>query len=458
MLGFYLTVRRHPSSSSTTTTTTPSLDSSLFVVDKRQWDVTPIGTRACKKSFSLGPSQHQLTNWVRRNFFQEEATTKAMFHAASFDTSFVVTRDQMQLFFVKGVYGLKYWRDTPPLWDDDGAAFGFPPVPCPGEIEEAAVQADNDDRNNDYYHRTCASHMSGSQIIRQYSMPGSTQPTPFTPSTDPPPRIYVYRLPSHLTTGFALAPRRGRAEHMVRLEEELHHAMLTSPLRTHDPANADLFYIPLYPVSACVHLKSDCLAWNSAPHCAGCRVAMAKVVETMEYVRGLGYYTTGPTAVRNHLAPFVYDYGRCMDTFSKDARENNYPPILKSIIAIGPLGTDRNQECFVKQSDVVVAPFLLRWQTDALEVVAKARIAREEGGKEDNEDKEDKEDKEEGEESAGNASFSTSSPLFVYFRGDTKQGPDGTFRRRLLRSVLASADKESVRAIFIYTCWLCSFL
>ena len=179
---------------------------------------------------------------------------------------------------------------------------------------------------------------------------------------------------------------------------------------------------------------------------------MAKVVEAMEYVRGLGYYATGPTAVRNHLAPFVYDYGRCMNTFSKDARENNYPPILKSIIAIGPLGTDRNQKCFVQQSDVVVAPFLLRWQTDALEVVAKARIARNEGakeGKEDNADNEENAGNTNKADSEDNDSSATSSPLFVYFRGDTKQGPDGTFRRRLLRSVLASADKEIVRAVLL---------
>ena len=162
---------------------------------------------------------------------------------------------------------------------------------------------------------------------------------------------------------------------------------------------------------------------------------MKHMEEAMTYVKTLGYFQDKDGSPRNHVVPFVYDYGKCMSTFSKSARAKGYPKIFNQVIAVGELGTTRNnmiavgalgtpwgQSCFSPKVDLVVPPLLLRWQVDALEKEHKPRV-----------------------DQVGHHHHhrgASSSTLFVYFRGDINQGPDGTVRRQIVKAVQKSLGDE----------------
>jgi hypothetical protein len=213
------------------------------------------------------------------------------------------------------------------------------------------------------------------------------------------PSIYVYDLPPNLSRDAILGFKRDRGMRMFRLEEELNHAMLVSPLRTLNPATANLFYIPAYPTTMCSHLKSDCESWDSAPHCAGCRVAEKYMVAVMAFVKSRGFF--GKDKIAPHLVPFVYDYGKCMETFSRNAVRNGVIDGFESTVAIGPLGSNLNNPCYTPNSDIVISPYI---EEEVVRQLQKRSATRN----------------------------SQKDRLRVYFRGDLKQGEDGTLRNKIV--------------------------
>ena len=402
-MGWFLKLRRHLISDSRMGVTGAS--ELQFEIEKVGWSEAAFGGDACSSWNKYGPSPANLNTFVTREFGDTHHDGAGV----------LVSAADLNAFVLRWIFKLTSWKQWDSSWQTaarkERGVYEFPPPRCTHVTPSCPAVM-----------RSALSYAQGAGV-HLLSVDSITDDSRGPASASRPPRIYVYELPSELSTSYVLAPRRGRGEAFTRLEEELHHAMLTSPLRTMDPLEADLFYVPLYSVSACTHLKSDCKDWNSAPHCIGCRVAEPMVDKVMEYVARQGFFKVGADAKLDHIVSQVYDYGRCLTTKSQTARKHGFSPAMGNTISVGPLGSNYRQECYIPRNDVVIAPFV----SDQVARVLEERAVRRQ------------------------SPDSSHVALFVYFRGDLNQGPDGEFRRRMYSVV--SADKDgggngNVRSLF----------
>jgi hypothetical protein len=71
---------------------------------------------------------------------------------------------------------------------------------------------------------------------------------------------------------------------MVEQEAAFHRLMLSSPQRVMNPDQANMFYVPVYPVAHCSHKKESCNDAHDGPHCVGCAPGRELTLKAFDYI------------------------------------------------------------------------------------------------------------------------------------------------------------------------------
>jgi hypothetical protein len=115
-------------------------------------------------------------------------------------------------------------------------------------------------------------------------------------------KVYVYELPGHMNVD-VLASEPRCEKHMFAAEVHIHRTLLSSPVRTLDPAAADWFYVPVY--TSCKYLPSP---WFGVDPWFGRKQAVAAI----KWVKQRYPYFLASFG-KDHVMAITYDYGACFE-------------------------------------------------------------------------------------------------------------------------------------------------
>jgi hypothetical protein len=207
-----------------------------------------------------------------------------------------------------------------------------------------------------YPHVISSTHVdTHPHTILSTSTPGFVAPYQ-PPSILPTLKIYIYDLPERFN-------RRQRIENpkcdqtMFAAEVALHQYMLHSQVRTLDPSQADLFFVPVY--STCKWSK-----WAHGPDPWTGREIMS---EAILYIKG-AFPFMNRKGGRDHFVAATHDFGQCYD-YRRSATErqgkyqrlqySNSGPLaeLHNIIVLSTFGS-YSSPCYNMNKDVVIPPFI----------------------------------------------------------------------------------------------------
>eukprot|EP00013_Stygamoeba_regulata_P001834 CAMPEP_0177642296 /NCGR_PEP_ID=MMETSP0447-20121125/7509_1 /TAXON_ID=0 /ORGANISM="Stygamoeba regulata, Strain BSH-02190019" /LENGTH=496 /DNA_ID=CAMNT_0019144441 /DNA_START=182 /DNA_END=1672 /DNA_ORIENTATION=+ len=156
-------------------------------------------------------------------------------------------------------------------------------------------------------------------------------------------KIYVYDLPPDMN--FDLVTMQDKQDKFAA-EILLHQYLLTSPARTTDPEEADLFYVPVY---------YTCKVMATIAYGSYFQQPDLLVHRALQYIREF-YPYWDRTQGKDHVWMFLHDYGACM-SFEWDVETP--PPFLRNSIIISLIGDLRHKiPCYSPFKDIVIPPYV----------------------------------------------------------------------------------------------------
>jgi hypothetical protein len=185
------------------------------------------------------------------------------------------------------------------------------------------------------------------ELLRSSS---STISSPFRKNyiTPLPFKLYIYDMPPSFNSQIRRENRRCSSS-MFASEVALHTWLLNNKdVRTLDPNEADLFYVPAY--TTC---RSTAFAGNGPDPWAG-KELMAKAISWVQ--------TNYPNQWkknngRDHIFTAVHDYGPCFDFLRKRAHQIGPLKELSNSILLMSLG-DKKSKCFNIKKDIPIPTFI----------------------------------------------------------------------------------------------------
>ncbi|GAQ82511.1 Exostosin family protein [Klebsormidium nitens] len=167
-------------------------------------------------------------------------------------------------------------------------------------------------------------------------------------------RIYVYELPPSFNVDFLRNPR--CASHLFAAEVAIHRALLQSPVRTLQPAEADFFFVPVY--TAC-NFNTE----NGFPNLSGAPEQLRTAVELL----AAEYQYWNRTNGRDHVFVATHDFGACFHAMEKAAVQAGVPQFLRNSIILQTFGQTNNHPCqdvdHIQIPPYVPSPLVLaNWQ------------------------------------------------------------------------------------------------
>lgn len=145
-------------------------------------------------------------------------------------------------------------------------------------------------------------------------------------------RIYVYDLPPKFNEDWLVDER--CSNHLFASEVAIHKILLTSPIRTLDPYEADFFFMPVY-VSCKFSLKTGFPWLGHAPKLM--QAAVNHVSTKMEFWnRSWG---------RDHIFVAAHDYGACFHTLETQAIAQGIPQFMRNSLILQTFGVKGFHPC-----------------------------------------------------------------------------------------------------------------
>nr|APW77262.1 IRX10_7 [Plantago ovata] len=156
-------------------------------------------------------------------------------------------------------------------------------------------------------------------------------------------KVYIYELPSEYNQQ-RLQNHPRCLTHMFAAETLMHHFLLSSPVRTLIPEEADWFYAPVY---------TTCdLTRNGFPFTYNSRHFMTSAIQLIS--SNWPYWNR--TAGADHFFIVAHDYGACFHHNEKRAIERGIFPLLQRATLVQTFG-QRNHTC-LKDGSIVIPPYV----------------------------------------------------------------------------------------------------
>lgn len=157
-------------------------------------------------------------------------------------------------------------------------------------------------------------------------------------------KIYVYDLPSKYNTDWLQNPR--CSNHLFSSEVAIHRALQSSDVRTHDPWEADFFFVPVY-------VSCNFSTVNGFPAIGHARALISSAVDHISsqlpfWNRSLG---------SDHVFVASHDYGACFHAMEDRAKADGIPEFLKRSIILQTFGVNYGHPC-QDVENVVIPPYV----------------------------------------------------------------------------------------------------
>lgn len=145
-------------------------------------------------------------------------------------------------------------------------------------------------------------------------------------------RIYVYDLPAKFNEDW-LADERC-SNHLFAAEVAIHKVLMTSPIRTLDPCEADFFFIPVY--VSCKFTPKTGFPWLGQAR-KFMEAAVNHVSTRMEFWNRSGG--------RDHIFVASHDYGACFHTLETEAIAHGIPEFMRKSLILQTFGVQDFHPC-----------------------------------------------------------------------------------------------------------------
>ncbi|KAH7276753.1 hypothetical protein KP509_39G020400 [Ceratopteris richardii] len=157
-------------------------------------------------------------------------------------------------------------------------------------------------------------------------------------------RIYVYELPSAFNVDWLKDDR--CSNHLFAAEVAIHQRLLSSPVRTMDPVEADYFFVPVY--VAC--------NFNTTTGLPSLRHARSQLGAAVKYVsRKMPYWSRNKG--RDHIFIATHDHGPCFHTMEDAAVVAGIPSFLQNSIILQTFGLTDRHACRTNNS-IIIPPYV----------------------------------------------------------------------------------------------------
>ncbi|KAL1539803.1 putative glucuronoxylan glucuronosyltransferase irx7 [Salvia divinorum] len=157
-------------------------------------------------------------------------------------------------------------------------------------------------------------------------------------------KIYVYDLPPQFNTEWLKNERCSR--HLFAAEVAIHRALLSSEVRTFDPWQADLFFVPVY--VSCNFSKV-----NGFPAIGHARSLIASAIQHLS--SDLPFWNRSRGS--DHVFVASHDFGSCFHTMEDMAISEGIPEFLRNSIILQTFGVKDKHPC-QEVENVVVPPYI----------------------------------------------------------------------------------------------------
>ncbi|MCO5563493.1 hypothetical protein L7F22_017136 [Adiantum nelumboides] len=158
-------------------------------------------------------------------------------------------------------------------------------------------------------------------------------------------KVYIYDLPSSFNTDWLKDER--CSSHLFAAEVAIHQRLLSSPVRTLEPVEADYFFMPVY--ASCNF--STTTGFPSLGHARSLLGSAVKLVSTK-----MPYWNRSKG--RDHVFVATHDYGPCFHTMEDVAMNFGIPFFLRNSIILQTFGRTDKHACQTSNS-ITVPPFVL---------------------------------------------------------------------------------------------------
>ncbi|EXC31802.1 putative glucuronoxylan glucuronosyltransferase IRX7 [Morus notabilis] len=157
-------------------------------------------------------------------------------------------------------------------------------------------------------------------------------------------KIYVYDLPPKYNTDWLNNER--CSNHLFASEVAIHRALLTSDVRTFDPYEADLFFVPIY-------VSCNFSTVNGFPAIGHARSLLSSAVNLISSEYPFWNRTLGS----DHVFVASHDFGACFHTMENVAIADGIPGFLKKSIILQTFGVKGKHPC-QDVENVVIPPYV----------------------------------------------------------------------------------------------------
>lgn len=156
-------------------------------------------------------------------------------------------------------------------------------------------------------------------------------------------KVYVYDLPRKFNKRVVQRDFRCLS-HMFATEIYIHLFLLSSPVRTFNPNEADWFFVPVY--TNCDLTKNGLPLINKAPR---------MMRSAIEYISTRWPYWNR-TEGADHFFVVPHDFGACFHYQEKKAIERGILPLLQRAVLIQTFG--QNNHACLKDGSIIVPPYV----------------------------------------------------------------------------------------------------
>ncbi|KAL9243936.1 hypothetical protein vseg_017768 [Gypsophila vaccaria] len=157
-------------------------------------------------------------------------------------------------------------------------------------------------------------------------------------------KVYVYELPEKYNKEWLKNER--CSKHLFASEVAIHKALLKSEVRTLDPNEADLFFVPVY-------VSCNFSTINGFPAIGHARSLISSAVHLISSRFPFWNRTLGS----DHVFVASHDFGSCFHTLEDVAKVDGIPEILRKSIILQTFGVKYKHPCQEVQN-VVIPPYI----------------------------------------------------------------------------------------------------
>ncbi|KAL1547290.1 putative glucuronoxylan glucuronosyltransferase irx7 [Salvia divinorum] len=159
-------------------------------------------------------------------------------------------------------------------------------------------------------------------------------------------KIYVYDLPAKFNRKWLRGNNERCSNHLFAAEVAIHRALMSSEVRTLEPRQADLFFVPVY-------VSCNFSEVNGFPAIGHARSLIAAAIQHVSSMFPFWNRSRGS----DHVFVASHDFGSCFHTMEDRAKSEGVPEFLRNSIILQTFGVRGKHPC-QEVEHVVVPPYV----------------------------------------------------------------------------------------------------